>query len=57
MTPADWQITDALTVNLRAERSGSGGDRVYTLGVQCPDASGNSAQKTVAVTVPHDQGK
>ena len=57
VTTADWQITGALTVNLRAERSGSGGDRVYTLGVQCSDASGNSAQKTVAVTVPHDQGK
>jgi hypothetical protein len=57
VTPGDWQITGALTVNLRAERSGSGGDRVYTLGVQCADASGNSAQNTVAVTVPHDQGK
>ncbi|HET7340796.1 MAG TPA: DUF6351 family protein [Methylomirabilota bacterium] len=55
--PSDWQITGPLTANLRAERSGSGGDRTYTLAVQCLDGSGNSAQRSVAVTVPHDQGK
>jgi len=54
---SDWQITGPLGANLRAERSGSGGDRVYTLSVQCTDGSGNNAQNTVAVTVPHDQGK
>jgi hypothetical protein len=53
---SDWQITGPLGANLRAERSGSGGDRVYTLTVQCTDGSGNNAQNTVAVTVPHDQG-
>jgi hypothetical protein len=52
---SDWQITGPLGANLRAERSGSGGDRVYTLTVQCTDGSGNNAQNTVAVTVPHDQ--
>jgi len=28
----------------------------YTITVQCTDASGNVAMKTVTVTVPHDQG-
>lgn len=54
----DWKITGNLTVDLRAERSGKGNDRVYTITVQCIDSSGNSSsKKTVTVTVPHDQGK
>jgi DNA-binding beta-propeller fold protein YncE len=57
-TAPDWGITGSLTVNLRAERSGTGSGRVYTITVQCTDASGNnSTTKSVAVTVPHDQGK
>jgi HlyD family secretion protein len=55
-TAPDWQITGNLTVNLRAERAGSGSGRIYTITVQCTDASGNSSTKDVAVTVPHDQG-
>ena len=54
---ADWQLTGALSVNLRAERSGAGGNRVYNVAVECADASGNRAQGAVAVAVPHDQGK
>jgi uncharacterized repeat protein (TIGR01451 family) len=53
----DWQITGNLTVNLRAERAGSGNGRVYTVTVACTDASGNRSTKPVVVTVPHDQGK
>jgi len=56
-TAPDWVITGDLTVNLRAERAGTGSGRVYTITVQCTDASGNSSTKTVAVTVPHDQRK
>jgi hypothetical protein len=56
-TAPDWQITGLLTVNLRAERSGRGNGRTYTITVQCTDASGNSATKTVTVTVPKSQGK
>jgi len=56
-TQTDWEITGDLTVLLRAERSGSQADRVYTLTVQCTDTSGNSATATVNVTVPHDQAK
>jgi hypothetical protein len=52
----DWQITGNLTVNLRAERAGSGNGRVYTITVQCQDMAGNRSTKSVTVTVPHDQG-
>ncbi|MGH9891803.1 MAG: Ig-like domain-containing protein, partial [bacterium] len=54
-TAPDWTITGDLTVDLRAERSGTGNGRVYTITVQCTDASGNSSTKDVTVTVPHDQ--
>jgi hypothetical protein len=55
-TSPDWQISGSLTVNLRAERSGNGSDRVYTVTVKCSDTSGNSSTKTITVTVPHNQG-
>jgi hypothetical protein len=44
-------------MSLRAERSGTGSGRVYTITVQCTDAAGNSTTKTVTVTVAHDQAK
>jgi len=53
----DWEITDALTVNLRATRVGTGSGRVYTISVECADASNNRAMQSTTVTVPHDQGK
>jgi len=56
-TSPDWEITGDLTVNLRAERSGGGGGRVYTITVRCTDAPGNASTTTVAVSVPHDQSK
>ena len=56
-TSPDWVITGNLTVDLRAERSGSGSGRVYTIEVTCTDASVNSSTDTVNVTVPHDKGK
>jgi hypothetical protein len=55
-TSPDWQITGNLTVNLRAERSGPGDGRVYTLTIECTDASGNRSRTTATVTVAHDQG-
>jgi len=54
-TAPDYQITGKLTLNLRAERSGLGKGRVYTIGVKCTDASGNSSTSTVNVTVPHNK--
>jgi hypothetical protein len=53
-TSPDWVITGNLTVDLRAERAGSGSGRVYTIAVRCFDASGNSATRSVEVTVPHN---
>jgi hypothetical protein len=56
-TSQNWQICGNHQVLLRAERSGKGSGRVYTLTVQATDASGNSSPtSTVTVTVPHDQG-
>jgi hypothetical protein len=55
-TPVDWIIpnpqTDPLTVQLRAERSGTGVGRTYTITVQCTDAGGGSAMAQVTVSVP-----
>jgi hypothetical protein len=56
-TAPDWVITGDLTVELRAERSGKGSGRVYTITVECADSSGNSSTDTAAVRVPHDKGK
>lgn len=57
-TGPDWMITGPHTVQLRAERSGKGNGRVYTITVQAQDASGNlSATRTATVFVPKSQGK
>ena len=54
-TSPDWEVTGDSTVDLRAERSGKGDGRVYTIEVDCSDASGNTSTSTTEVTVPHDQ--
>jgi hypothetical protein len=51
----DYEITGPLQVQLRSERLGSGQGRIYMLTVRCSDAAGNSSEKAVYVTVPHDQ--
>jgi probable HAF family extracellular repeat protein len=57
-TAPDWQIVGDHAVELRAERSGTSHDRIYTLTVQATDAAGNlSWPRTVTVTVPKSQGK
>ena len=50
----DWEITGPLTLNLRADRFGQGTGRIYTILIQCQDASGNLSTASVCVTVPHD---
>ena len=55
-TSADWRITGALTAELRADRTGQGSGRTYTLVVRCTDGSGNTADASASVVVPHDQG-
>ncbi|PYQ50633.1 MAG: hypothetical protein DMF59_10310 [Acidobacteria bacterium] len=48
-----WKIDGDLTVQLKAERSGNGNGRLYTITIRCTDASGNPSSKTtVTVTVP-----
>ena len=46
--------TDDREFFLRAEREGRGIGRVYTVTYEVTDASGNTAEATAEVTVPHD---
>jgi hypothetical protein len=50
-TEVDWQITGPLTANLRAERSGQSGERIYTLIIVATDAAGNQSMGSVEVRV------
>lgn len=54
-TSPDWQVVDAHHVYLRAERSGPGDGRVYTITVNATDALGFTASATTTVTVPHNR--
>jgi len=56
-TANDIQITGALTLHLRAERSGGGNGRIYTITVEARDAAGNASTRTTTVTVAKSQGK
>ncbi|HEY8646916.1 MAG TPA: carboxypeptidase-like regulatory domain-containing protein, partial [Gaiellaceae bacterium] len=56
-TSPDWILTGPLTLQLRAERSGTGPGRTYTITVACKDAAGNSSHADVTVTVPHNAPK
>lgn len=51
-TSPDWEITGPSSVNLRAERSGTGTGRIYTIEVEGRDAAGNTTQQTISVRVP-----
>ena len=56
-TSSDWKILGPHTVALRAERSGDGDGRVYSITIQAKDPSGNlSDTRTITVTVPKSQG-
>jgi hypothetical protein len=57
ISSSDYSIVDAHHVTLRSERLGNGNGLIYTIAIACSDASGNSSDQAVAVTVPHDQGK
>ncbi|HSP16621.1 MAG TPA: FG-GAP-like repeat-containing protein [Thermoanaerobaculia bacterium] len=50
--PGDWQIVDAHHVRLRAERSGVGTGRVYTITITCSDGGGHTATRSMTVMVP-----
>lgn len=55
-TSPDWARAGRMSAYLRAERSGRGHGRTYTVTIECRDASGNAATKDICVSVPHDQG-
>lgn len=55
-TPNDWLIS-GLTVELRAERSGKGDGRTYTIAVECSDSAGNTTASSTTVSVPKSQKK
>jgi len=46
--------TEDYEFKLRAERAGTGDGRVYTITYTVTDASGNSADESATVVVPHD---
>lgn len=51
----DFELTDALSLELRAWREGSGDGRVYTIDVRCESGSAFD-EASVEVLVPHDRG-
>ena len=55
-TVNDIVILDDFTFQLRAERSGVGAGRVYTITYEVTDACGNSTVASATVTVPLSQG-
>jgi uncharacterized repeat protein (TIGR01451 family) len=56
-TAQDWIAVDEHHVQLRAERSGTGPGRVYTITVTCKDGKDNTSTATTQVLVPRDQKK
>ncbi|OGG43279.1 MAG: hypothetical protein A3F84_12920 [Candidatus Handelsmanbacteria bacterium RIFCSPLOWO2_12_FULL_64_10] len=57
----DWNVVNngngTFDVWVRAERSGKGSGRIYTITATATDRSNNTASVSAAVTVGHDQGK
>jgi serine protease len=52
ITASDWKITGDLTLALKATRANKGPGRIYTITIECADASGNVSTSTATVTVP-----
>lgn len=59
----DWtepvidQENGIIMFQLRAERSGKGNGRVYTITITAADTSNNSTTVNIEITVPHDKKK
>jgi len=53
-TLVDWEVTGALTLDLRAEVAAGTDERVYVVTIECVDANGNTA--TVQVEVVASRG-
>ncbi|MBI1804857.1 MAG: HYR domain-containing protein [Ignavibacteriae bacterium] len=52
--PGDIVIVDAHHLQLRAERSGAGNGRIYTVTITCVDGAGNVTTQTVSVVCAHN---
>jgi hypothetical protein len=52
---SDWKIIGDHELTLRAERSGQGNGRLYTITIQATDLSGNVSESSTTVLVPHDK--
>ena len=53
----DILVDENGNISLRAERSGKGDGRIYSIIYEVTDASENSAIAEATVSVPHDQGE
>jgi hypothetical protein len=53
-TSDDIQIGEDGSIYLRAERSGTGNDRIYTITYKAVDDCGNFTECSTTVTVPHE---
>jgi hypothetical protein len=53
-TSDDIQIGDDGSIYLRAERSGTGSDRIYTITYKAVDDCGNVTECSATVSVPHE---
>ncbi|OLC29659.1 MAG: hypothetical protein AUH28_17030 [Acidobacteria bacterium 13_1_40CM_56_16] len=51
----DWVVVDSTHVQLRAERSGTGNGRIYTITITCTNTAGQSSTATTTVRVPRNQ--
>jgi probable HAF family extracellular repeat protein len=54
-TAPDWNITGALTVDLRSEVTSKSSPRVYTIKLSCTDVSGNTRYRSVCIKVNKDK--
>jgi len=53
-TSPDWEVVDVHQVRLRAERSGKGNGRIYTITLTCADKEGHVVSGDVSVSVPRN---
>lgn len=56
-TPVIDQDTGTIALQLRAERSGKGAGRTYTIAITATDLAGNQSSALVRIVAPHDKKK
>ena len=52
----DWQILDAHTIRLRAEKNERGTGRIYTVTITATDGAGNKTTRQILIKVPANMG-